>query len=55
MNSVDELRQVICKRCDEMIEVCELCEQENCPHALCYHCVRIVLGQEEPQPHDHGG
>ena len=55
MTSIEKPRSVICARCDEKIEVCDLCEQENCERALCYHCVRIVLRHEVPQPHDHGG
>lgn len=47
--------QVLCSRCASDIELCAFCEKEGCPDPLCYRCVRLVLGQELAQPHDHGG
>lgn len=46
---------LMCTRCGIGIEICALCERENCPHAICYRCLRIELGQSLAHPHPHGG
>ena len=44
-----------CAQCGGAVGDCAFCDQEGCLHPLCYRCVRIVLGEEVPQPHGHGG
>ncbi len=44
-----------CERCGADVERCAFCDEELCRDALCYRCVRILLGVEIPQPHPHGG
>jgi len=44
-----------CRQCRIAVDLCAFCQKEDCPHPMCYRCVRIVLRQEIPQPHVHGG
>lgn len=44
-----------CTSCGRSIEVCYLCEREDCPDAACYRCVVVELREYVPQPHGHGG
>jgi hypothetical protein len=47
--------QVGCATCERAIEYCEVCDRADCPTAICYRCLAVVLHQATPQPHDHGG
>jgi hypothetical protein len=53
--SLNEPRAVICERCRKTIELCAFCQRVECAHPMCYQCLRVVLIQEVPQPHGHGG
>jgi ribosomal protein L32 len=44
-----------CSGCDRELEVCAFCDEADCGHALCFHCVLIELKAEVPEPHAHGG
>jgi hypothetical protein len=44
-----------CASCERDIEVCFVCEREDCPEGRCYRCVVIDLREFLPQPHLHGG
>jgi len=44
-----------CLECGDEIDVCECCEEPDCPKAICYGCLALALGQTAPQPHTHGG
>ncbi len=44
-----------CAGCGQTIERCELCDEPECPAAICYACTTHALGESIPQPHAHGG
>ncbi|HYZ11898.1 MAG TPA: hypothetical protein VE962_08395 [Actinomycetota bacterium] len=44
-----------CASCGREIEVCVICEREDCPESRCYRCVVIDLREFVPHPHAHGG
>jgi len=44
-----------CSTCSDEIDCCELCNRPDCPVAICFDCVNVVLGQAIEQPHTHGG
>jgi hypothetical protein len=46
---------VKCKGCEREIDICEFCQQPECPVAICYYCQNRELKQTVPQPHAHGG
>jgi hypothetical protein len=44
-----------CCRCGRTIDLCAFCERAECAVSTCYACLRVAVGQEMAQPHDHGG
>lgn len=44
-----------CSRCGKTVEECAVCERAECPHKMCYRCLRIEIGESMDHPHDHGG
>jgi hypothetical protein len=55
MIEADAKRLLVCRDCGSEIDWCEACENEKCPWALCYRCMIVKIGREQPQPHTHGG
>jgi hypothetical protein len=59
MSEMSEVVEVVaalaCAGCSEPIECCELCDETECPAAICYECTTHALGERMPQPHAHGG
>lgn len=44
-----------CVSCGAAVEVCAFCDNDACPHPMCYRCVRLAVREEVAQPHQHGG
>ena len=55
MTERTDTEQCVCSHCDCAIDRCQMCDEENCPRAVCYSCVIVEIGQEIRQPHPHGG
>jgi hypothetical protein len=45
----------LCSQCEGVVEVCAVCEREDCPEPMCYRCLRVEVRQSLPHPHAHGG
>lgn len=44
-----------CTTCDDPVECCAFCDEEECDRPICYGCLNEALGQAVAQPHGHGG
>ena len=44
----DEERR--CSACGDAIDLCEFCEEEDCPVPVCYECLIVALGESVPHP-----
>jgi len=53
--TAEEPAALRCSDCDEPIAECELCDERDCPRAICYGCITLALSQTMAQPHTHGG
>ncbi len=54
MTTKAESATLACSVCDQQIDACYFCDEEDCGVAVCYTCISIALRQMERQPHDHG-
>ena len=46
---------LVCRGCERGIEVCSVCDAEDCAEVICYRCVTVELGEANREPHPHGG
>ena len=44
-----------CGVCDEVLDECAVCNEEDCRAAECYECLVKAIGQAIGRPHAHGG
>ncbi len=43
--TAEEPTALRCSDCDEPIAECELCDERECPRAICYRCITLALSE----------